>query len=181
MLAAMTNHHKVIIIGSGPSGLTAALYSARANLNPLVIEGFEAGGQLMLTTDVENFPGFVDGVMGPELMDTFRKQAERFGTTYISQDVTDVDFTVRPFKVMVGEDVYTADTVIVSTGASAKMLGLKNEGRLLGRGVSTCATCDGAFFRDQELAVAGGGDSAVEEANFPHPLCQQGQPDSPQG
>jgi thioredoxin reductase (NADPH) len=166
MLAAMTNHHKVVIIGSGPSGLTAALYSARANLEPLVIEGFEAGGQLMLTTEVENFPGYVDGVMGPELMDTLRKQAERFGTTYISQDVTDVDFSVRPFRVMVGEDEYTADAVIVSTGASAKMLGLENESRLMGRGVSTCATCDGAFFRNQELAVAGGGDSAVEEANF---------------
>ncbi|HEU4868302.1 MAG TPA: thioredoxin-disulfide reductase [Actinomycetota bacterium] len=162
----MTNHHKVVIIGSGPSGLTAALYSARANLEPLVIEGFEAGGQLMLTTEVENFPGYVDGVMGPELMDTLRKQAERFGTTYISQDVTEVDFSVRPFKIKVGEDEYTADSVIVSTGASAKMLGLDNEKRLMGRGVSTCATCDGAFFRNQELAVAGGGDSAVEEANF---------------
>ena len=166
MLTAMTNHHKVVIIGSGPSGLTAALYTARANLQPLVIEGFQAGGQLMLTTEVENFPGFVDGVMGPELMDTLRKQAERFGTEYISQDVTDVDFSTRPFKVMVGEDVYTAETVIVSTGATAKMLGLENESRLMGRGVSTCATCDGAFFRNQELAVAGGGDSAVEEANF---------------
>ena len=166
MLTAMTNHHKVVIIGSGPSGLTAALYTARANLQPLVIEGFQAGGQLMLTTEVENFPGFVDGVMGPELMDTLRKQAERFGTEYISQDVTDVDFSTRPFKVMVGEDEYTADTVIVSTGATAKMLGLENESRLMGRGVSTCATCDGAFFRNQELAVAGGGDSAVEEANF---------------
>jgi len=166
MLTAMTNHHEVVIIGSGPSGLTAALYSARANLEPLVIEGFEAGGQLMLTTEVENFPGYVDGVMGPELMDTLRKQAERFGTTYISQDVTEVDFSVRPFKIMVGDDKYTADTVIVSTGASAKMLGLENEKRLMGRGVSTCATCDGAFFRDQELAVAGGGDSAIEEANF---------------
>ena len=166
MLTAMTNHHKVVIIGSGPSGLTAALYTARANLQPLVIEGFQAGGQLMLTTEVENFPGFVDGVMGPELMDTLRKQAERFGTEYISQDVTDVDFSSRPFKVMVGEDVYTAETVIVSTGATAKMLGLENESRLMGRGVSTCATCDGAFFRNQELAVAGGGDSAVEEANF---------------
>ena len=166
MLTAMTNHHKVVIIGSGPAGLTAALYTARANLAPLVIEGFQAGGQLMLTTEVENFPGYVDGVMGPELMDTLRKQAERFGTTYLSQDVTDVDFTVRPFKIFVGEDQYTADTVIVSTGATAKTLGLDNERRLMGRGVSTCATCDGAFFRDQELAVAGGGDSAMEEANF---------------
>jgi thioredoxin reductase (NADPH) len=166
MLTEMTNHHPVVIIGSGPAGLTAALYTARANLNPLVIEGFEAGGQLMLTTEVENFPGYVDGVMGPELMDTLRKQAARFGTTYLSEDVTDVDFSVRPFKISVGEDQYTADTVIVSTGASAKMLGLENERRLMGRGVSTCATCDGAFFRGQELAVAGGGDSAIEEANF---------------
>lgn len=166
MLIEMTNHHPVVIIGSGPAGLTAALYTARANLNPLVIEGFEAGGQLMLTTEVENFPGYVDGVMGPELMDTLRKQAARFGTTYLSEDVTDVDFSVRPFKISVGEDQYTADTMIVSTGASAKMLGLENERRLMGRGVSTCATCDGAFFRDQELAVAGGGDSAIEEANF---------------
>jgi thioredoxin reductase (NADPH) len=166
MLTAMTNHHAAVIIGSGPAGLTAALYTARANLNPLVIEGFEAGGQLMLTTEVENYPGFVDGIMGPELMDTFRKQAARFGTTYLSEDVTDVDFSVRPFKIMVGDDTYTADSVIVSTGASAKMLGLENEKRLMGRGVSTCATCDGAFFRNQELAVAGGGDSAIEEANF---------------
>ncbi len=166
MLTTMTNHHKIVIIGSGPSGLTAALYSARGNLDPLVIEGFGAGGQLMLTTEVENFPGYVDGVMGPELMDTLRKQAERFGTTYVSQDVTEVDFSVRPFRIKVGEDEYTADSVIVSTGASAKMLGLDNEKRLMGRGVSTCATCDGAFFRNQELAVAGGGDSAVEEANF---------------
>jgi len=162
----MDNHHKIVIIGSGPSGLTAALYSARADLAPLVIEGFEAGGQLMLTSEVENFPGFVDGIMGPELMDTMRKQAERFGTTYITDDVSDVDFTERPFKISVGKEVHQAEAVIISTGASAKMLGLTNEKRLLGRGVSTCATCDGAFFKNQELVVVGGGDSAVEEATF---------------
>lgn len=162
----MDNHHAVVIIGSGPSGLTAALYTARANLSPLVIEGFEAGGQLMLTTEVENYPGFVDGIMGPELMGTFRKQAMRFGAEFVSEDVTSVDFSERPFKALVDDTVYTADTIIVSTGASAKMLGLENERRLMGRGVSTCATCDGAFFRNQELIVTGGGDSAVEEANF---------------
>lgn len=166
MLLAMKSHHSVIIIGSGPSGLTAALYTARANLAPMVIEGFEAGGQLMLTTDVENYPGFVDGILGPELMDTFRKQAQRFGSTFITEDVSEVDFDSRPFKVFVGEDLYTADSVIVSTGATAKTLGLASEARLMGRGVSTCATCDGAFFRDQPLAVVGGGDSAVEEATF---------------
>ena len=162
----MENHHAVIIIGSGPAGLTAALYTARANLSPLVIEGFEAGGQLMLTTEVENYPGFVDGIMGPELMAIFRKQAMRFGATVVTEDVTGVDFSERPFKVHVGDTVYTGDAVIVSTGASAKMLGLDNEKRLMGRGVSTCATCDGAFFKDQDLIVTGGGDSAMEEANF---------------
>jgi thioredoxin reductase (NADPH) len=162
----MENHHAVIIIGSGPAGLTAALYTARANLSPLVIEGFEAGGQLMLTTEVENYPGFVDGIMGPELMAILRKQAMRFGATVITEDVTSVDFSERPFKVHVGDTVYTGDSVIVSTGASAKMLGLDNEKRLMGRGVSTCATCDGAFFKGQDLIVTGGGDSAMEEANF---------------
>jgi thioredoxin reductase (NADPH) len=162
----MENHHAVIIIGSGPAGLTAALYTARANLSPLVIEGFEAGGQLMLTTEVENYPGFVDGIMGPELMAILRKQAMRFGATVITEDVTSVDFSERPFKVYVGDTVYAGDSVIVSTGASAKMLGLENEKRLMGRGVSTCATCDGAFFKDQDLIVTGGGDSAIEEANF---------------
>ncbi|MEX2551544.1 MAG: thioredoxin-disulfide reductase [Actinomycetota bacterium] len=162
----MENHHAVIIIGSGPAGLTAALYTARANLSPLVIEGFEAGGQLMLTTEVENYPGFVDGIMGPELMAILRKQAMRFGATVVTEDVTSVDFSERPFKVHVGDTVYTGDSVIVSTGASAKMLGLDNEKRLMGRGVSTCATCDGAFFKGQDLIVTGGGDSAIEEANF---------------
>ncbi|MGH2717587.1 MAG: thioredoxin-disulfide reductase [Actinomycetota bacterium] len=159
-------HHKVVIIGSGPSGLTAALYSARANLGPLCIEGFDAGGQLMITSDVENFPGFPDGVIGPDLMALFRKQAERFGTTFITDDVTNVDFSSRPFQISVRKDVYTADAVIVATGAKARMLGLPSEQRLMGRGVSTCATCDGAFFKGQELLVVGGGDSALEEALF---------------
>ena len=161
-----TTHHKIIIIGSGPSGLTAALYTARANLGPLMIEGFDAGGQLMITSDVENFPGFPDGVMGPDLMGLLRKQAERFGTTFITDDATDVDFSSRPFKVSVRKAVYTADAVIIATGAKARMLGLDSEQRLLGRGVSTCATCDGAFFRGQELLVVGGGDSALEEVLF---------------
>ncbi|GAC1362991.1 MAG: thioredoxin-disulfide reductase [Actinomycetota bacterium] len=161
-----TSHHQVIIIGSGPSGLTAALYCARANLAPLMIEGFDAGGQLMITSDVENFPGFPDGVMGPDLMALFRKQAERFGTTFITDDVTEVDFTSHPLKVRIRKVEYTADAVIIATGAKARMLGLDSEQRLLGRGVSTCATCDGAFFRNQELLVVGGGDSALEEALF---------------
>ncbi|HVF12224.1 MAG TPA: thioredoxin-disulfide reductase [Actinomycetota bacterium] len=160
------NSRSIVIIGSGPAGLTAALYAARANLAPLVIEGFEAGGQLMLTTEVENFPGFVDGIMGPELMDVIRKQSARFGTEYLTDDVSDVDLTKSPFEISVGKDLYLAQSVIVSTGASARWIGLQNETRLRGRGVSTCATCDGAFFRDRELAVVGGGDSAMEEAIF---------------
>ncbi len=159
-------HRKLIIIGSGPAGLTAALYTARANLAPLVIEGFEAGGQLMLTSDVENYPGFADGILGPDLMATFRKQAERFGADYVTDDATGVDFSTHPLQVQVRAESYTSEAVIVATGAKAKMLGLPSEQRLLGRGVSTCATCDGAFFRGQELIVAGGGDSAVEEALF---------------
>ena len=157
---------KVVIVGSGPAGLTAAIYTARADLKPLMIEGMERGGQLMLTTDVENYPGFPDGIMGPELMEGFRKQAERFETRIMCYDVTKVDFSSRPFKIWVEEDLYEADSVIISTGASARWLGLESETRLRGHGVSACATCDGFFFRDKEIAVIGGGDSAAEEALF---------------
>jgi thioredoxin reductase (NADPH) len=166
----MTNpnleHHRLIIIGSGPAGLTAAIYAARAELAPLCIEGLEAGGQLMQTTEIENFPGFPQGLMGPELMINFREQAERFGTTFVTDDVTEVDLAATPKLVKVGAREFTADAVIVSTGATARMIGLDSEQRLLGHGVSTCATCDGYFFRDKELVVVGGGDSAMEEATF---------------
>jgi len=162
----MGTARKVIIIGSGPAGYTAAIYAARANLNPLMIAGLQSGGQLMLTTLVENYPGFVDGVMGPELMETMRKQAERFGTDMVAEDATAVDFSRPPFTVRVGEAVYEAETVVVATGASAKLLGLPGERELMGRGVSTCATCDGFFFKDQDIMVVGGGDSALEEALY---------------
>lgn len=160
------NIENVIIIGSGPAGLTAAIYAARANMNPLMIEGYEVGGQLMTTTEVENYPGFTHGIQGPELMSVTRAQAERFGTRFITKNVTKVDFSSRPFKVWVDQDLYQAHSVIVSTGATAKYLGLENEKRLLGRGVSACATCDGAFFKNQPVAVVGGGDTAMEETNF---------------
>ena len=157
---------RVTIIGSGPAGLTAAVYSARANLEPLVVEGIQAGGQLMLTTEVENYPGFVDGIMGPELMENMRAQASRFGTEYLTDNVTAVDFSKPPFRITLSDREIQSDTVIISTGASALMLGVPGEKELLGHGVSTCATCDGFFFRGHELVVVGGGDSAMEEANF---------------
>jgi thioredoxin reductase (NADPH) len=156
----------VIIIGGGPAGYTAALYTARANLQPLVIEGFNWGGQLMITSDVENYPGYADGVMGPAMMADFRRQAERFGAEFVTDDVTRVDFSERPFRVYVGDVEHRAESVIVATGASARQLGLPSEQTLQGRGVSYCATCDGAFFRERVVAVVGGGDSAMEEATF---------------
>ena len=146
----------VIIIGGGPSGLTAAIYTSRADLKPLMIEGYQAGGQLMLTTEVENFPGYPEGVMGPDMMNDLRKQAERFGTRFLTKDVTKVDFSKRPFIVEAGDEKFEAKAVIISTGASAKLIGLPNEKRLMGKGVTTCATCDGAFFRNMDVALVGG-------------------------
>jgi thioredoxin reductase (NADPH) len=162
----MDNVRELIIIGGGPAGYTAALYAARANLDPLVIEGFQWGGQLMITSDVENYPGYPDGVMGPAMMEDFRRQAERFGADFVTDDVTRVDFSDRPFRISVDRDEYRAKAVIVATGASARWLGIESEERLKGRGVSACATCDGAFFRDKHIYVVGGGDSALEEALF---------------
>lgn len=160
------NIENVIIIGSGPAGLTSAVYTARANLNPLMIEGEEAGGQLMTTTEVENFPGFEHGVTGPALIDLIRKQAQRFGTRFITRNVTKVDFSSRPFKVWIGNDLYQSKSIIISTGASAKYLGLTSEKKYMNRGVSACATCDGAFYKNVEVGVIGGGDTAMEEAQF---------------
>jgi thioredoxin reductase (NADPH) len=162
----VTDVRNVIVIGGGPAGYTAALYAARANLEPLVIEGFNWGGQLMITSDVENYPGYADGVLGPAMMQDFRRQAERFGTEFITDDVTRVDFSERPFGVWVGDTEYRAESIIVATGANARQLGLESEKTLQGRGVSYCAVCDAAFFKDREVVVVGGGDSAMEEATF---------------
>jgi thioredoxin reductase (NADPH) len=162
----MAKQYDVIIIGSGPAGYTAAIYAARSNLSVLMLQGYQSGGQLMLTSDVENYPGFEEGILGPQMMEKFEAQARRFGTEMIAEDVTAIDFSKRPFKLTTDSDEYLARAIILSTGASAKWLNLPSEQRLQGRGVSACATCDGFFFRDKEIAVVGGGDTALEEATF---------------
>ena len=172
-MSAKAQHHKLIILGSGPAGLTAAIYAARAILKPVVVSGREAGGQLMITTDVENYPGFPGGIQGPEMMDLLKAQAARFGTEFYSGDVVDVDLSQRPFKLFLeNKDSLTCDSLIISTGASARWLGMESEKKYSGRGVSACATCDGFFFRDQDVAVVGGGDTALEEALYLANICK---------